>query len=1017
MSTEITRGYSVDRIDGDQHVVRHQIIGGNETVRGNLKVEGMIKGKVKNPYKGLFSTVEDLEKAYPAKKQDVGSYAIVGNTIPGPIYVVENGVWTATGENGGDGEEVPLNDVVYLGDAFGSDDPLTIPQKETADYSATALADDEGNVIKETYATNANVGTDYPAFSALKDYKAGDVVTYSDRKIYTFKVDHASGPWNADEVEVTSLRNEVEKKTTELETGLEERVYSNLGTPIDLSEAEIKQGYFINKEGKESKFVNSIIIDIINLEPLSLYAFTNVKMYDKRAIVFYDEHNNIIEAYNGTELNITYPDNKDSNFALFIPKDTVKVRLSSAISTPKPLIYKVMDVNYQQINAYIYNSNDNLVKLINKYNGVVGYSDYKNPELLPHSELIEGYYIGGKGTVVSGYTGDKVTDFIEVNGATYYQYIGRFDDKRCYAEYDSNKQLIKSITADVINPDTRIVRDFSFKTTDDTKYVRFSVYIVSDYSLYSVSPSIMNIIKEIQDSITTEDKDYECTFPNYIFNMDNDSRVFYGREYIPYIYPESLLRERRDINVNGNIFSPIKNRTKNNNNVEVSNFSLTLDGVGYKTKTKNVNLISTKISVAKGKNIRYLAIGDSITASQIPNMDGNYIGGWCYPSITKEMWLKDNIDFKKQLGNMLLIGTTNFKETKFTYNSEEIDLRGFSEGRGGWATANYLRHATLVCARGSVSEDSSKQTHAETSWLLLGLETKQPIDSVYNSEAEKETWTGSSEQDNLIRTTPTGKYHWDYGANLWNWCKKRSSSLQGDYIGSELQKQQIDTVINTLLDNPENPFFDKEIAKEHDYAFSLTTYINRYKTLQDDGNTRLIVNNTAGTKITNDNINSIDVCTPTHITIELGENERWWYNVTAEQTCEDIEKIASIINDEYPDIIVGFINPRYVGVFYASKWVSYAFCGEMSFTSNRFKYDMNKIMQNKWGNAANKTGNCFLPCYFVQSPLYRSQSRYDISLLNNENVIIGSTDPNHPGLLSHVGIAHQVLSWIYYTLS
>lgn len=814
----------------------------------------------------------------------------------------------------------------------------------------------------------------------------------------------------------TSDISAITNNLSTLQATLDKKVFCNLGTPVDLSEAGRKQGYYIQKDGAEKRHENSAIIDITNLTPLSLYVFTDANMYDLRAIVFYDSSDNIIEAYCGTDLNVTYPKNSKANFALVIPKNTVKVRLSIGNKNVNPLIYRVMDVNHQQLSAYI---NTILTDFINTYKEVVGYTTYEKPKLLPQSELTDGYYIGDNGNVISGFPDDKVTDYIAVNSNAYYKYIGKISDTRCYAEYDSDKKLIKAIRA------ARIVKDFTFKTTKNTKYVRFSVYAVPNYSLYSISPSIMtmiseinNIIKKIQDSIVIlEDKDYECTFPNYIFNMDNDSRVFYGREYIPYVYPESLIREPADIKVNDHIFCPVKNRTKNSETVEENQFSLTLSGSGFKTKTAQTKIISTKISVAKNKPIRYLAIGDSITANQIPNMDGNYVGGWCYPSLAKEIWLKDNIDFKKQLMSMLLIGTTNFKETKFAYNNEEIDLRGFSEGRGSWTTANYLRHATSICSKGNVSEDSSGQTHAETSWLLLGLETKQPIDSVYNSEAEKETWTGSSEQDNLIRTTPTGKYHWDYGENLWNWCKKRSSSLQGDYIGSEEQKQQIDTVINALLDNPVNPFFDKDIAKDNDYAFSLTTYLNRYKTLQDDGSTRLIANSTAGTKITAENINSIDVCTPTHITIELGENERWWYNVTAEQTCDDIEKIAEIINREYPGIKIGFINPRYLGVFYPEKWYNFAVCGEMSYQNNMFKYDMNKIMQNRWGTTVEKNKNCFLPCYFVQSPLYRSQSRYDISLLDNTNMIIGGTDPNHPGLLSYMAIAHQVLSWIYYTLS
>lgn len=91
-------------------------------------------------------------------------------------------------------------------------------------------------------------------------------------------------------------------------------------------------------------------------------------------------------------------------------------------------------------------------------------------------------------------------------------------------------------------------------------------------------------------------------------------------------------------------------------------------------------------------------------------------------------------------------------------------------------------------------------------------------------------------------------------------------------------------------------------------------------------------------------------------------------------------------------------------------------CGIMSVAGNAFKYDMNKIMQERLGSLETQTKNYFLPCYYVQSPLYREKSRYDISLLNNREIILGGMDNNHPGLLSYWSIAYQILSWIYYTL-
>lgn len=60
--------------------------------------------------KGLFSTDADLKKAYPNPKP--GDWAIVGNSIPGPIWECKTqGIWVATGKTGG-GDAIDLNGYV-----------------------------------------------------------------------------------------------------------------------------------------------------------------------------------------------------------------------------------------------------------------------------------------------------------------------------------------------------------------------------------------------------------------------------------------------------------------------------------------------------------------------------------------------------------------------------------------------------------------------------------------------------------------------------------------------------------------------------------------------------------------------------------------------------------------------------------------------------------------------------------------------------------------------------------------
>ena len=92
--------------EGDVSIGRHVGIGGNANVQGNvvvhmnMKVEGWLDAKnIKGPNKGIFTTVEKLREAFPRPHD--GWWAIVGKSLPSPIYVGDGGEWVATGESGG----------------------------------------------------------------------------------------------------------------------------------------------------------------------------------------------------------------------------------------------------------------------------------------------------------------------------------------------------------------------------------------------------------------------------------------------------------------------------------------------------------------------------------------------------------------------------------------------------------------------------------------------------------------------------------------------------------------------------------------------------------------------------------------------------------------------------------------------------------------------------------------------------------------------------------------------------
>lgn len=98
--------------------------------------------------KGLYANVEALRAAVPNPRN--GDWAIVGTTVPGPLWAAANGVWTATGETGG------VGNVDLAGYATSSDLQAV---RTTADNSKLESADAKRTATealsKATTATEA----------------------------------------------------------------------------------------------------------------------------------------------------------------------------------------------------------------------------------------------------------------------------------------------------------------------------------------------------------------------------------------------------------------------------------------------------------------------------------------------------------------------------------------------------------------------------------------------------------------------------------------------------------------------------------------------------------------------------------------------------------------------------------------------------------------------------------------------------------------------------------------------
>ena len=118
--------------DSNMSVGGNLTVGGKAKVRGsvtvghNLHVEGWLDApNLKGASKGLFGSVDELKQAYANPR--AGWWALVGDSLPADIYIVEAGEWQATGKKGGN----PTIDVSrYESEVEGLKDEIQTVQGE-----------------------------------------------------------------------------------------------------------------------------------------------------------------------------------------------------------------------------------------------------------------------------------------------------------------------------------------------------------------------------------------------------------------------------------------------------------------------------------------------------------------------------------------------------------------------------------------------------------------------------------------------------------------------------------------------------------------------------------------------------------------------------------------------------------------------------------------------------------------------------------------------------------------------
>ena len=428
----------------------------------------------------------------------------------------------------------------------------------------------------------------------------------------------------------------------------------------------------------------------------------------------------------------------------------------------------------------------------------------------------------------------------------------------------------------------------------------------------------------------------------------------------------------------------------------VHSFGFDVKADGYQSKRDTITIHKHSASNVKNKGIKIMCIGDSLT-------DAGYAG------VVEFIFKALNQDYGNNDINALMVGTMS-DAANLTLGNYSFAVRGFNEGRSGWAISDYLRHFNIV-------------TENKTQWDMLGLGTM-----TRNSVPTRtyEAYIGSDAQKELMRTTCHGWYDADPSEELWTWLKTGiySSVFSGSFeydgvtydLGSSYSSSSDAAIVaavklicsSSTLWKP-CPFYDYDTVQSSNgqYAFNLETYLNRYKTIDSDGTTRLVVGSTAGTWV--DNVNDFDVCTPTHVVIIMNENDARWIS-SGTPVADDLKLCADLVAASDNTIKISIGSTRGYGAFRPSSYNSDGYVGNFYVSNRRLQTwtALRSVLQN--------TNYDLLPLYAMQSVVGVGGGRaFDTLDQKSKFNMVGDRLHTGESALSYLDRAYLVSAWVIST--
>ena len=582
-------------------------------------------------------------------------------------------------------------------------------------------------------------------------------------------------------------------------------------------------------------------------------------------------------------------------------------------------------------------------------------------------------------------------------------------------------------------------------------YPNVSFQKTSLSSLASLADGI-NSLQEQVDELTGT-KDYSASFPEYVFGIESGS--FSGREYATMIYPEAIINKPGTPEegqppvdktipkglLNGTIRmamqKPKLNTTYFNNfrtKTETIAKTAIIGGPGLLNKTFNFDYIRANRYNGQNKKMFLLVVGASIT------QQGGYVGQ------IDRLGDMDNTDIGginvKSLGSN--VGTVT-PTINYEYGGQTKTITTHTEGRAGWTTygiANWPFEGRMDGAVDTLG--------GEGMWYASGMATKTPYDSNTPGHAF-ESWTGSGTQRCALFSAVFGRYKPDYCEDLWialhNFHTRFRSgahtmwyySTGAEYVSGATVPAYNGATSNALMEqffdaicyNPDNVFYDRDMAREytgayvwtHKTAFSIEKWVERYRTLDDNGN-QLTLGNGTGTFVTASNINN-PVCTPTFVLCGMGAND-WtgmgyddWSAVsgTSEAVKTGILSLLDDLHEQLPAAHFGYCVPRQSGVFFPELWFNIGIIGEMGYyTPNRS--GLNTMMMGEMPELDVDNDYNYVPVYFTSSPVSGQAPHYvgDFDNPNGNKLVVTGADLGHVGTEWEESVAYQILAWMYWCL-